>query len=157
MTDSVARSEVGFDEAVMTCVRKSFVFSDRASRSEYWWFFWAGFLFTRAGDLIDEYLIPNSYLGGIFGLITAALVFFPSLSASIRRLRDAGYSTGFAALPLLIVPVFYFASALENRGLGNLPTWIFYSASFGVIAAYIWLLTRPTLSSPTATAPLPLR
>lgn len=75
-------------QAIRTCLRKSFQFSGRASRSEYWWFM--GFI---ALTVCIVAAIPMERNGK---LILMAILFLPlaltSLSAGCRRFQDTGRS-----------------------------------------------------------------
>ena len=79
-------------EAFIRCWKKSFTYGGKATREEFWWFY-----------LID--LVSIWILGMIAGAVSAAtesfalmiLVFlysvasvFPTLSVTVRRLRDSG-------------------------------------------------------------------
>ncbi|MBN2177486.1 MAG: DUF805 domain-containing protein [Demequinaceae bacterium] len=111
---------MGFGEAFGTCMRKYANFSDRARRSEYWWFYLAVILITfpfviafglaflpAAEDLIDLLedqetptaqqvidLVQWDQLVGP-GLLLAGvwlLFFLPMLAVTVRRLHDIGLS-----------------------------------------------------------------
>lgn len=65
---------------------RSFDFSGRSTRGEYWWFTLANFIVLVAVNLA-------SLLGRFFYAIATVYMiaaFIPSLSLTIRRLRDAG-------------------------------------------------------------------
>ncbi len=91
---------VSFQTAVGNFFKKSFVFSGRATRAEYWW--WAIFQFQINVDL----MFFGGLLAYLFGgetmdclwfvyipqLVWALATFIPNLSLSVRRLHDAKYS-----------------------------------------------------------------
>ncbi len=83
-----------FQQSVVTCLKKYFVFSGRASRSEFWWF--QLFVF-----LINAILSALGFLT-LQSLVGLAL-FMPGLAAACRRLHDSG-RTGWWLL-LILVPV----------------------------------------------------
>ncbi|MBT5346834.1 DUF805 domain-containing protein [bacterium] len=73
---------------IKTCFQKYFVFSDRASRSEYWSFFFFTLITTIILGGISLY---NSYfisIANIFGIIT----FIPGITVMVRRLHDTNRS-----------------------------------------------------------------
>ena len=85
-----------FVESIQTCIQKYFVFTGRASRSEFWWF--AGF---RA--LINTMQLgKHPVLEGVFMIISLALV-IPMMSVASRRLHDIGRSGWWQAL--IIIPL----------------------------------------------------
>ncbi|MBH3426177.1 DUF805 domain-containing protein [Pseudomonas alkylphenolica] len=78
--------------AIYTCLVKWLDYDGRASRSEFW--FWIAFLFILFG--LGEILRPFKLL--------LALMIFPTLAVSIRRMHDINYSPWWFLL--LIIPVF---------------------------------------------------
>lgn len=79
-----------FSEAVKTClIQKSFTFSGRASRSEYWWFC----LFL----LIVSYILQRM---GTIGSILNCFIWIPQIPVASRRLHDSNLSGWFQLLPL---------------------------------------------------------
>ena len=95
-------------QAVKTCFRKYFVFSSRASRSEYWWwtlFVMLGAAVTTALDVMifgfDESGREFATAGVVDGIFSIATI-VPHLAVSVRRLHDANWS-GWWVLALLIL------------------------------------------------------
>ena len=89
-----------FTEAVKRCLTWYALFSGRASRSEYWWFF----LFVILATGIPALVAPGS------GFVVEALVILawlvlilPHLAVASRRLHDSGKSAWWLLLSL--VPV----------------------------------------------------
>ena len=83
---------MSFSESVRTCMRKFFVTSGRASRSEFWWFqlFWYLVVFS---PMFICLMFPDLEELG-FGLIGLFIVIFiaPMFCVRIRRYHDVGYS-----------------------------------------------------------------
>ena len=114
---------IGFGGAVKRAFRKYATFSGRASLSEYWWyvlFFVAGYL--GAAILSAVFGAATSPDGGtttgpgVYPFAVAGLVFLlvnivPSISITVRRLHDAGFSGWFYLLNL-VVPVVVFVLTL---------------------------------------------
>jgi uncharacterized membrane protein YhaH (DUF805 family) len=81
---------MNFIEAISSGFRNYVNFSDRAVRSEYW--YWTLFV-TIVGVVlggIDQWLNPGVGIGAfsiVNGLVTLAL-FLPGLAVSVRRLHD---------------------------------------------------------------------
>ena len=89
-----------FSQAIATCMGKYAVFTGRASRSEYWWFFLFTLLMFLGVGMIDVVLDGSNQAAGL----VAALVFLlPSLSVGARRLHDTGKSGWW--LLLYIIPL----------------------------------------------------
>ena len=91
-------------EAVKRVFQKYAVFTGRASRSEYWWWFLASALASTVLNSISPtfangQVTGSSALGGIWFLATVV----PSLAVAVRRLHDANFS-GWLLL-LAIIPV----------------------------------------------------
>ena len=87
---------MGFGQAISTGFGKYFNFSDRACRSEFW--YWS--LFTLvvgfATSLIDSQL-NTQFISLVFNLAT----FIPSLAISVRRLHDNDASGWWLLLGLI--------------------------------------------------------
>ncbi len=101
--------------AISQAVARSFTFSGRASRSEYWWFmmvyavvfFICGIIDTMmVMSLVQEQGEQSIFTLGVFDLAStfAWLITLPTfLSLTVRRLHDAGFSGVW--LVLLIIPL----------------------------------------------------
>jgi uncharacterized membrane protein YhaH (DUF805 family) len=102
-------SGLSMGEAIKSVFSKYANFSQRATRSEYWFFALFNLLITAGllllGTLLansDGSLAETSAIAGFLLLLWWAAIFIPSLAVSIRRLHDAGYS-GWLYL-LVLVP-----------------------------------------------------
>ncbi|MFK7745803.1 MAG: DUF805 domain-containing protein [Roseobacter sp.] len=93
-----------FQQAILTCIRKYFTFSGRATRSEYWWFF----LFCILGGLLFGAM--EGFINGITRtqngptLLSSAFniaTFIPSLAVGWRRMHDTGRSGFYLFYPLI--------------------------------------------------------
>ena len=91
---------MGFVESIKTCLSKYFVFSGRATRSEYWWFYLFYVLTALSAHSLDVYLIfdgswsraLNSEWGGAFENIAYLSLIIPSIAVAFRRLHDVNIS-----------------------------------------------------------------
>lgn len=91
-------------EAVKRVFKKYAVFTGRASRSEYWWWFLASGLASAVLNSISPTVVNgqttgSSALGGLWFLATVV----PSLAVAARRLHDVNLSAWL--LLLAIIPV----------------------------------------------------
>ena len=90
---------MSFTDSIENVIRNFVNFSDRASRSEYWWFQLFFFVALASADLIDEMIaITLDGPGDIFGSITFLGLIIPNLAVTVRRLHDLGYSGWFILL-----------------------------------------------------------
>lgn len=83
---------MGFTEATATCLRKYFVFSGRAPRSEYWWFFLFKLILTVAAIAVaiwslyrNEDLLQVLVIVFVIGYL---FLLIPSVAVAVRRLHD---------------------------------------------------------------------
>lgn len=123
---------MSFSTAVKTCFKKSFTFSGRATRAEYWWFT----LFTWLGAFIA--LLWGVFIGGIaeaglsrsgswseigmyFYMIFLIIVIVPNFSLLFRRLHDVGLSGAWILTLLLggLGGIFLFIVSLEPSDGNN--------------------------------------
>ena len=89
-------TRMGFVEAVKTCLKKSFVFTGRARRSEFWWWTLFSFIIGLAVSFVaDEIPDDNLLLTLLFTfgmLIFAVYLGIANFAVSTRRLHDIGRS-----------------------------------------------------------------
>ena len=92
---------MGMVEAFTTAWRKSFEYEGKATRAEFWWFYLANFIASMMFSFIffvasfkNVSIIPLTSLY-FFGQI------FPSLSVSVRRIRDTGKGWEWILMPLV--------------------------------------------------------
>lgn len=89
--------------AITTCFRKSFSFSGRAARSEFWWFYLSVMVAGFFATFFDASILGRP-IGGFslfsFATFLFAATFIPILAAGARRFHDV-------ALPglLFVAPV----------------------------------------------------
>jgi uncharacterized membrane protein YhaH (DUF805 family) len=158
-----------FRQAILTCLRKYFIFSGRATRPEYWWFFLFCILGSFAFEFLDELLFEpigheidtiashsdaNGPLSSVFNIAT----FIPTLAAGWRRMHDTGRSGLYLLYPIFamlgIVTFISFALGFEELVSGNIEALL--TGGFGIILVIalivlalsplivLYWLTRPT-------------
>ena len=66
--------------------KRSFDYSGRADRGDYWWFVLANLIISVVLLLLNN---ASTFFGWIYSLWAIATI-VPSISLSVRRLRDAG-------------------------------------------------------------------
>ena len=107
---------MSFIESLLTCYKKTFNYSDRASKSEFWWFTLYFIIISQLGGLYGHYLnekydtLINTSLG-LFNISLAIFFYIPlfiitSLSwfaASVRRAHDMNKSAVWPTL-IIIIP-----------------------------------------------------
>ena len=82
-------------DSVTSALTKYFDFKGRATRKEFWTFYFFTLIVALAFGLIDGLLGIN----GLSNLVTIALT-IPTISCGIRRMHDAGKSGWFIIVPL---------------------------------------------------------
>lgn len=93
---------ISFGGAVKRFFTNAFNFSGNASRSEYWWVnlfifllyipFFVVFSFAIVSAISGSQVTPLAIIMLIFFLLSFLFLIIPSLSLSIRRFHDAGFS-----------------------------------------------------------------
>ena len=93
---------MGLVEAFTTAWRKSFDYEGKATRAEFWWFYLANFIVTLVLFFIsivagfnNVYILSPLISLYIFGQI------LPSISVSVRRVRDTGKRWTWVFIPLI--------------------------------------------------------
>lgn len=98
------QNKLSFSQAIAVCMGKYAIFSGRASRSEYWWFFlfvtlisWVSTIYARAASGFDDPFAEY------YTVVVSWVFFVPSIASATRRLHDIGKS-GWWQL-LWVIPV----------------------------------------------------
>lgn len=123
--DNQVGEKRSFFEAIKVCFQKAFVFSGRASRSEYWWFILFSMLIGVISGFVDLALSGSSAL-------VSLILFFPSLSVAIRRMHDVKRS-GWWVGSLYLSPLAFLLPVIFTTS-GQVATWLF------AIIGFIYLL-----------------
>ncbi len=99
-------ADMGFVDAIKTCLAKYFVFSGRAARSEYWWFVLFVVVVSVVLAVIDASLFgmdPETGEGSqVLTPIFQLAVVVPMLAAGWRRLHDTGRPGWYLLLPAAV-------------------------------------------------------
>lgn len=100
---------ITFKEAISFCFHKYATFSGRASRAEYWWFFFFNFLVSFFVLWFDM------EAGTIFGFFVILFFFLPALSVAVRRCHDTNHSGWWLLFPIYnIILMFMKGDKVEN-------------------------------------------
>ncbi len=91
---------MGMGAAIMSCLEKFMIFTGRAPRAEFWWFFLAWLLAAVAATALE--LALGTQMISIFVQVVFLL---PTLAAGTRRLHDTGRPGYYLALPFLGLPL----------------------------------------------------
>lgn len=87
---------MGFVEAVKTCLKKSFVFTGRARRSEFWWWTLFSFIIGLAVSFVADEIPDDNLLLTLlftFGMLAFCIYLgIANFAVSTRRLHDIGRS-----------------------------------------------------------------
>ncbi len=102
-----------FTNAITSGFRNALVFSGRARRPEYWWFF----LFVFAGDFALRLIGMALGAGGVLSALFWLAVFVPFLSLAWRRLQDTGRPGWYVLVPSALVVVSALVSGSMMRAM----------------------------------------
>lgn len=104
---------MGFQTAIKTCLTERYMnFTDRAARSEFWWFA----LFSLLASLLLGGV--SDILGGIFALA----ILLPAIGVAVRRLHDldrSGWWYLLVLVPLIGPLVLIFAFFIHRGTVGD--------------------------------------
>ena len=97
---------MNFGTAIKTCFSKYAVFSGRASRSEFWWFFLFGFIGGIVTVVVDVMILGYSVEdNGPVNIIFTIITFLPYLSVGARRLHDINKSGWWQLIALTVIGI----------------------------------------------------
>ncbi len=127
--------------AIKTGFAKSFQFTGRASRSEFWW------LYVSTSAIL--YLVPNDQ--STILILIYAVFLFPRHAVAVQRMKDQERWVWEILIlsPILATGNFIFAAAYED-GLFTSQPEIFLTLALIWLALYsraFWILTGPTKES----------
>ena len=107
--------DINLFNAIKICFQKFFIFTNRASRSEYWWFI----LFYTIFATIPTF-VPNENVV-VFGYIMSLLLFIPGIAATVRRLHDINKSGWFIFISLIPIlgSIIVLVMTIEKGTLGK--------------------------------------
>jgi len=107
--------DIDLFNAIKICFQKFFIFTNRASRSEYWWFI----LFYTIFASIPTF-VPNENLV-VFGYIMSLLLFIPGIAVTVRRLHDINKSGWFICISLIPIlgSIIVLVMTIEKGTLGK--------------------------------------
>ena len=110
-------------DAVKSCLQKSFDFNGRASRSEYWWFYLAFNVISTLCGVISVFMwtITGSELWTII-VYLPYILYFPLLSAGVRRIHDHGKSGWLILVPLYNLYLIITDGQPQPNLYGQVPT-----------------------------------
>ncbi|MAU24624.1 DUF805 domain-containing protein [Chloroflexi bacterium] len=96
---------MNFRIAVIKCFMLYTVFTGRAEKSEFWWFFLFTFILGVMASIIDSTLGFDQAIGGNGGVTTLIQIatFLPSIAVGSRRLHDTGRSGWWQLLWIAII------------------------------------------------------
>ena len=114
---------MSFMDATKSGIRKSFTFSGRSSRSEYWWWMLAGILFQIICTIIA--VLGNVGVAAIFPI----LLVLPTTTMMVRRLHDfekSGWWLLIVLIPLIgilyLIYLFIQEGDMNENIYGRVPT-----------------------------------
>ena len=111
---------MNFIESIQTCYKKTFNFKDRASKSEFWWFYLYDFIIFVAGEMTLKTDLNDNLI--FLGLILTILFFInliPAAAVGVRRLHDTNRSGWWYLvflIPLISLIVLYFFTNDGSKG-----------------------------------------
>lgn len=160
--------KTSFVEAVVSGLKKSFVFRGTASRREFWYFLLFRVLVGIVTVQLDQFLVAGSGddlqeavpEAGPLTTIAVVALLIPSISVTVRRIRDAGWSAKWMALWLVPLIAVFIAAAGLAEFLNSSPVvdeatlnevFLRFSAPFVLItaAAQIFFLVLSLLPTKT--------
>ena len=134
--DASGQRRMSYTESVETCLKKSFCFKGRASRSEYWWWtlsYSVALLLLMYCAVYCRAILYERETANSFAFVSFAagcVVFFPALAACIRRLHDTGLSGWWLLL--------FGVGVISEYVLGT--AWVFVVIS----CLFTYILSRPS-------------
>ncbi len=121
---------MNFRIAVIKCFMLYTIFSGRAKRAEFWWFFLFCMIVGLMGSVIDAGLGLDTAIGGngVFTTLIQLATFLPSIAVGSRRLHDTNRSGWWQLLWIVVfigwIPLIIWLASTsknENNRFGEEP------------------------------------
>ena len=121
---------MNFRIAVIKCFMLYAIFSGRAKRAEFWWFFLFCMIVGLMGSVIDAALGLDAAIGGngVFTTLIQLATFLPSIAVGSRRLHDTNRSGWWQLLWIVVfigwIPLIIWLASTsknENNRFGDEP------------------------------------
>ena len=121
---------MNFRIAVIKCFMLYTIFSGRAKRAEFWWFFLFCMIVGLMGSVIDAGLGLDTAIGGngVFTTLIQLATFLPSIAVGSRRLHDTNRSGWWQLLWIVVfigwIPLIIWLASTsknENNRFGDEP------------------------------------
>ena len=122
---------MNFRIAIIKCFMLYAIFSGRAKRAEFWWFFLFCMIVGLMGSVIDAALSLDAAIGGngVFTTLIQLATFLPSIAVGSRRLHDTNRSGWWQLLWIVVfigwIPLIIWLASTsknENNRFGDEPT-----------------------------------
>jgi len=121
---------MNFRIAIIKCFMLYTIFSGRAKRAEFWWFFLFCMIVGLMGSVIDAGLGLDTAIGGngVFTTLIQLATFLPSIAVGSRRLHDTNRSGWWQLLWIVVfigwIPLIIWLASTsknENNRFGEEP------------------------------------
>lgn len=121
---------MNFRIAIIKCFMLYAIFSGRAKRAEFWWFFLFCMIVGLMGSVIDAGLGLDAAIGGngVFTTLIQLATFLPSIAVGSRRLHDTNRSGWWQLLWIVVfigwIPLIIWLASTsknENNRFGDEP------------------------------------
>lgn len=121
---------MNFRIAIIKCFMLYAIFSGRAKRAEFWWFFLFCMIVGLMGSVIDASLGLDAAIGGngVFTTLIQLATFLPSIAVGSRRLHDTNRSGWWQLLWIVVfigwIPLIIWLASTsknENNRFGDEP------------------------------------
>jgi uncharacterized membrane protein YhaH (DUF805 family) len=149
---------MGPAQAIRTGLAKSFQFSGRASRSEFWWFALIMAPVIGFGSIVLSSVsfsaVESREYAFLLSFVLRSILFIPLLAAVSRRAQDAGVRSGWVEWSFVGI---FFAAGLPDLERLTYPEPVTVlrtgiAAMFCLsLALLAYFLTRPSTSTPNST------
>lgn len=129
-----------FDQVIQT-LKKYATFSGRASRSEFWTFFFFVMVAHAVARLVDALLGRGLMLPGPFTMLVGVLLFVPQCAVAIRRLHDVNRSGRELVVPCVLLVAAPLVVVFGSF-LGRIVALGFYAVTLLLFGQLLLMLTR---------------
>jgi uncharacterized membrane protein YhaH (DUF805 family) len=97
---------MSFTESISTVLAKYSIFSGRATRPEYWWFYLFTVLLSWGASIVGAVVFgSSSAAASVLSLLISFALLLPSLAVAVRRLHDTDRAGAWLLLSFTIIGI----------------------------------------------------
>ena len=145
---------VGIFDSITQSLKKYADFAGRASRSEFWTFFFFVLIAQAFARVVDSIVGRGGFMPGPVAGLVGLILFVPQIAVAVRRLHDVNRTGRELLIPCLMLAVLPLI-AMFGTFLGQIVALGFYAVALMLFGQLLLMLNKKGSSIPNRYGPCP--